>query len=119
MRSRAYNKRFDLYESTSADDGFGGFTNTVALLTTCWARIATFNIGSRDSNSTDFGLLDANNALKITVRKRNDITFNSETQYIIFRGEKYNISTSPINVNFEDNIIQFIVVKATGKVTNG
>ena len=118
MRSRAYNKRFDLYESTSVADTFGGFTNTTALLSSSWAKIETFNLGSRDSNSTDFGLLDVNNALKITTRKRNDITYNSTTQYIMYRGVKYNITTSPTNVNFEDNMIQFIAVKSSSKEDN-
>jgi len=118
MRARGYNKRFDLYETTTVTDEFGGFTTETALLNSSWAKIETFNIGSRDSNSTDFGVLDVNNALKITTRKRNDITYNSDTQYIVYRGDKYIINTSPINVNFEDNIIQFIVVKSSSKIDN-
>jgi len=118
MRSRGYNKRFELYESTSVADTFGGFTNTTALLTTSWAKIETFNPGSRNNNSSEFGLLDANNALTITTRKRNDITYNSETQFIIYRGEKYIFSTSPVNVNFEYREIQFIVTKVANLTAN-
>ena len=41
MRSRGYNKRFELYESTSVADTFGGFTNTTALLTEVKATATT------------------------------------------------------------------------------
>ena len=118
MRSRSYNKRFDLYETITVADGFGGNTTSTSLLSKSWANISTFNIGSNDSNSTEFGVLDLNSALKITTRKRNDITYNSETQYIVYRGEKYIINTAPINVNFEDNEVQFIVVKSANKLEN-
>ena len=119
MRARGYNKRFDLYATTSqVADGFGGFTIESELIATSWAKIETFNLGSRDSNSTDFGVLDVNNALKITTRKRNDITYNSTGQYIMYRGEKYTINTAPTNVNFEDNMVQFIAVKSSSKNEN-
>lgn len=108
MRSRAYNKRFDLYDTTPVSDGFGGFTNAVALIGSSWANIETL---SSIKNSNDYGLLDANNSIVITTRKRNDITYNSESQYIMYRGEKYMISTSPVNTNFEDNEIKFIATK--------
>ena len=120
MRSRSYNKRFELYGNTGnyTSDGFGGNIPVFELLAKSWCKISTFNVGSKNNNSLEYGLIDPNNALIITTRKRNDITYNSEGQYIIYRGEKYIISTDPVNVNFEDNEIKFIVTKASSVQTN-
>ena len=106
MSSRAYNKRIEIYETTPVSDGVGGFTTTTNLIGSSWAKIKTFNVGG-NSNATDFGLIDVNDSLIITVRKRNDITYNSETQFIKYRGKKYIITTSPINIGFEDREIQY------------
>jgi len=118
MQSRAYNKRIEIYETTNTTDGFGGNTVSTSLLGKSWAKISTFGVG-RNNNATEFGLLDVNDSLIITVRKRNDITYNSQTQYIIYRGEKYIITTSPVNVGFEDREVQFIVRKASNTTLNG
>lgn len=117
MSLRAYNKRIEIYETTTIVDGFGGNTVSTNLLAITWANISTFNVG-RNGNATDYGLLDVNDSLIIKTRKRNDITYNSQTQFIKYRGDKYIITTSPINVNFEDREVQFIVKKASNTNLN-
>ena len=118
MNSRAYNKRIEIYESVATPNGFGGNSITPSLIGESWAKISTFNVG-RNTNELSNGLIDVNDSLIITVRKRNDITYNSQTQFIKYRGEKYIITTSPVNVGFEDREIQFIVKKASSTVVNG
>jgi len=117
MKSREFNKRIDIYETTSIFDGISGYTSSTSLIGSSWAKISTFNVG-KNTNSTEFGLLDVNDSLIITVRKRNDITYNSDSQHIIYRGVKYIITTSPINVGFEDSEIQFVVKRASNTVLN-
>jgi head-tail adaptor len=117
MRSRGYNKRIDIYETTSVFDGISGYTSSTSLIGSSWAKISTFNVG-KNTNSTEFGLLDVNDSLIVTVRKRNDVTYNSDSMYIVYRGVKYIITTAPINVGFEDKEIQFIVKKASNTDVN-
>ena len=116
MRSRGFNKRISIYETTPVSDGFGGNTVTDALLVTTWANIKTFSINSR--NTTDLGVIDLNNSIIVKTRKRNDLTYNIQTQYIIYRDEKYTIVSYPVNVDFEDNTIQFIATRDSLKLTN-
>ena len=87
MRSRGFTKRISIYETTLVPDGFGGNTVTDALLVTTWANIKTFSINSK--NITDLGVIDLNNSIIIKTRKRSDLTYNIQTQYIIYRNEKY------------------------------
>ena len=108
MRSRAFNKRIEIWDSIVVSDGFSGNTVNDYLVTSTWAKITTFNPGSRNNLTTDFGILNTQNAIVIVLRKRNDITFNTATQFVKYRGNKYTISTDPTNVNFEDSYIQFI-----------
>lgn len=112
MRARGYNKRVDIYENTAVSDGYGGNTVTTAKIGTSWAKIETFKVNGRNSAITDFGILDANNAITITLRKRNDITYDVKTHYFVYRDEKYIIKSFPVNNNFEDSVIQMICVKA-------
>jgi len=109
MRSRAFNKRIDIYESTDVADGFGGNTVTNVLVTSSWADIKHVNINS--NLSTELGILAASNSISLTMRKRNDITIDLETMFIMYRGEKYAIKSFPANVNFEDNVIKMICSK--------
>ena len=118
MNSRAYNKRIEIYESVATPNGFGGNSITPSLIGESWAKISTFNVG-RNTNELSNGLIDVNDSLIITVRKRNDITYNSQTQFIKYRGDKYIITTSPVNVNFEDREVQFIVKLASNTTLNG
>ena len=36
MRSRGFNKRIDIYETTTVSDGFGGSTVSDTLVTSSW-----------------------------------------------------------------------------------
>ena len=120
MRSRKLNKRVAIWETngTSVADGYGGSTLVPALLSSSWANVKTFQPGSRNNASTDFGILDADNAIIVTVRKRKDLVYNLETMYLVYRSERYIINTTPTNIDFEDRYIQFICSKQSIKSTN-
>jgi head-tail adaptor len=111
MRARAFNKRIEIWEKINVPDGFGGNTTSNVLVTTSWAKIDTFKSANKGSADTDLGLLSTQTGIIITLRKRNDIFYDSVTQFVMYRGNKYIISTSPTNIDFKDNIIQFVGVR--------
>ena len=107
MRVRGFNKRIEIWSTANVSDGFGGSKVTSTLLSNSWANIKTYQAG-KGNNLTDFGIVDANNSILITVRKRNDLVYNVETMYVKYRGVSYTISTAPTNINFNDSYITFI-----------
>ena len=115
MRARKYNKKVELWQTTKADDGFGGQYNTDSLITNTWANIKTLD---RANRSTDEGITDAFSSLVLTLRKRNDISYNLPNMYFKYRGLKYIIQQQPINKNYEDNEIEIIVTRQSVKDVN-
>jgi hypothetical protein len=112
MRARAFNKRIEIWGTTSVPNGFGGnLASNDTLITTSWAKLETFTVSKRGGNATDFGLIDLNNAINITLRKREDLTIDTKNNYIKYRGDKYIINTAAVNVNFKDNLIKFVATK--------
>ena len=111
MRARGFTKRIEIWGNTRVSDGFGGYTNTEALITTSWAKLETFNVSKRSGNATDFGLIDLNNAINITLRENPNLTIDTKNNYIKYRGDKYIINTAAVNVNFKDNLIKFVATK--------
>lgn len=106
MRARNFNKQVLFYETSEADDGFGGQTTTTSLLFTTWAKVETIK-GSHTIKN--LGLNYTNLNLKITIRNRDDI--QSRTLFCKYRDEDYAITSYPINDNFGDSFISFIATK--------
>lgn len=116
MSSRRYTKRIEVYQigGTKVSDGFGGYTVTDALLGTSWAKIKTFSAG-KFTNLVDYGIVNSQNAIIVECRKRIDLTYNSETQYIKYRNKNYTISTDPVESDFSNRDISFVAVLMTSK----
>ena len=108
MRSRKLSKRIEIWQTSNVADGFGGNTIAETLITSSWAEVTTLNNTNR---STDIGITSATNTIKIKLRKRNDITYNSINQFIKYRGYKYIIQNQPFNVGFRDEVIEILAVK--------
>tara|TARA_R110001583_G_scaffold114132_1_gene264582 strand:- start:7639 stop:8004 length:366 start_codon:yes stop_codon:yes gene_type:complete len=108
MRSRKLSKRIEIWQTSNVSDGFGGNTVAETLITSSWAEIVTLNDTNR---STDIGITSATNTIKVRLRKRNDITYNSINQYLKYRGFKYIIKNQPFNVGFKNDIIEILAVK--------
>lgn len=111
MKSRAFNKRIEIWETTKVPDGFGGNTVSESLLKSTWANIKTLSSERQDQLTTQFGLLDASSTIQITVRKRNDTVYDYQTLFIKYRNAKYAIITYAVNEGFEDRIEKFICAK--------
>ena len=108
MRSRKLSKRIEIWQTSNVSDGFGGNTVAETLITSSWVEIITLNDVNR---STDIGITSATNSIKVRLRKRKDITYNSINQYLKYRGFKYIIKNQPFNAGFRDDVIEIIAVK--------
>ena len=117
MRSREYNKRIQIWQTGTTADGFGGSTaSSDTLITSSWAKVETFGLNSRYTDrATSLGITNTTNSIRVLMRKRNDITYNSINQYLMYRGEKYIINNSPNNINFTDVDIEIIATKEQTK----
>ena len=115
MRSRKLSKRIEIWQTSNVSDGFGGNTVAETLIASSWAEIITLNNTNR---STDIGITSATNTIKVRLRKRKDITYNSVNQYLKYRGFKYIIQNQPFNVGFRDDVIEILAVKEELKTVN-
>lgn len=115
MRARKYTKKIELWQTTKVVDGFGGNGITTELITSTWCEIITLDKLYRN---TDFGVTDTANTIVIRLRKRNDLTYNSLNQFFKYRGEKYLLQGTPINVGFEDREIQITLTRESVRGVN-
>jgi hypothetical protein len=106
MRARGYSRQIEVWQTTSTSDGFGGDGVTTALLGKSWCNIKTPSKGYR---TTAEGITETNNILILTLRKRNDLVYNSENMFFVYNTVKYVISSEPVNVGFEDRDIEIII----------
>lgn len=110
MRGRRLTKRFELWQTTSVSDGFGGAKISDELITSSWAEIKTANANSKFRSTSD-GITNATNQIVIKTRKRNDLTYNNLNQYIKYNNEKYIVQNQPYNVGFDNMYIEIIAIK--------
>ena len=111
--SRQFTKRVEIWQVSSVADGSGGnIAGNDTLIATSWAKVETMGVTGRFSNrSTDLGITETNQGVLFTFRKRNDLVYNSINQYLMYRGNKYIISSFPDNVDFNDSYILIVAVK--------
>ena len=114
-RARKYNKKIQLWQTAPIVNEWGGNTVSETLLTTTWCEIKTPNTTYR---STEFGITDTTDTIVLRLRKRNDLTYNSENQFFKYRGKRYIIESEPINIGFEDREIQITLKKEMLKGVN-
>jgi SPP1 family predicted phage head-tail adaptor len=112
MRARKYNKRIELWQTESVEDEYGGFVVNEVLISKSWCKIIT---NDRNNRSTDFGITTTNNTIVVQLRKRNDLPYNSLNQFFKYRGERYTIQGTPINIGFEDREIQITLTSDSAK----
>ena len=82
------------------------------MLGTSWADLRSVN---KKTDLSQFGINNTQLAIEVTVRKRNDLAYNSINQFIVYGGENYNIVSFPTNTNFDNSLITFIAVKQQTK----
>lgn len=115
MRARKYTKKIEVWQTTKVSDGFGGNGVTTELLSSTWCEILT---PDKLIRNTDFGVTDTANTIIVRLRKRNDLPYNSVNQFFVYRGDKYLLQGTPINVGFEDREIQITLTRESQKGVN-
>ena len=116
MKSRAFNKKIEVWQLDKVADGYGGYTTSESILLNSWCNLKTLNANSNLNN--EFGVLDASNSIIVTLRKRNDLTYNLQTMFLKYRGQKYIIKSFPVNKNFEDSNITIVATKESNSLLN-
>ena len=84
MYSRAFNKRLKFYIQTAKPDGYGGFTSVKTLLIETWAKIEPLKPGT-NYEIEEFGIIDNNRSVMVTVRERSDINYIIEIMSFEYR----------------------------------
>lgn len=117
MRARGFNKKVEVWGLSPVFDNYSGnVAGEDTLLSHSWAKIKTLSTNNTINN--EFGVLDASNSISITLRKRNDLTYDLQTMYIKYRGQKYIIKSFPVNIDFEDALITIICTKESNLLEN-
>ena len=112
MISRKYTKVIEFWQTQEVADTYGGYTISEQIITKSWCNIKTVSSSSKTSQTlTDLGINDPYNSIIISLRYRNDITYNAINQFIKYRGEKYVIQNAPTNINLENTEVEIIAVK--------
>jgi SPP1 family predicted phage head-tail adaptor len=109
MRARKYHKKIELWQTTSVSDGYGGNGVTNELIASSWCNIVTENKMYR---STEFGATETADTIVVQLRKRNDLTYDSKTQFFRYRGVVYDIQSEPVNIGFDDREIQIKLISS-------
>tara|TARA_R110000851_G_scaffold311662_1_gene471928 strand:- start:244 stop:591 length:348 start_codon:yes stop_codon:yes gene_type:complete len=111
MRARKYNKKIEIWQTSTVSDGYGGGGVTSTRLTSVWCKFITNDALLR---STDIGQTETSNKLMLKVRKNPNINYNSKNMYFVYRNIEYMIQGTPINIGFEDRELQLTLI---GKAT--
>ena len=119
LRARKYTKRIDIYQTLSINDGFGGNTIQDSFLTSSWGKIESLSVSSTfNNNDNNFGTYDLSNSFKLTLRKRNDLTYSNSNMFFLYRGEKYIFQNFPTNISFKDSEVEIIITKENPQQTS-
>ena len=109
MRARVFSKRIEIWQTSSLSDGFGGNTVDDILISRSWAKIETAK--SNANNLNDIGLDDMSLNLLITVRYRHDLPYNGINQFIKYRGERYEFSQAPDEMDLNETFVKLIATR--------
>ena len=113
-RARGFNKRIQLWQTESVSDGFGGNTVIESKIAEFWAKLDTLQ--NKRFTSRNDGTIDFANSVQVTMRSNPLLSLNYKVNYIVYRGARYELTENPVNKNFEDNSVSFIMVKQNNYV---
>ena len=109
--SRRYTKRIEVWQTTSVRTSGGGTEIQESKIADSWANIVTYS-ADKNKGLTDIGISDPSLAIKVVCRKREDLEYTAKTQFIVYAGVKYKITTQPIDKDFTHAEVEFIAVRS-------
>ncbi len=107
MTGRDLNKEIEVYTSDYTQGASIFQTVAETLVGTMRANIKSIRPG-QSTMLKDYGTVDPQRAIMITVRSRHTIQLNGKNHHIKYRGKTYSITTAPTNKDFTDQFISFI-----------
>ena len=91
MRPRKFKHRIEIHKTEHVDDGFGGGSidmDNGVLLKCSWCKVSSIPV----NKLIDFGLDEVKKAIKVYVRKRNDLDYNRSDIFLKYKGERFTIN---------------------------
>jgi len=110
MRGREFNKRIEIWQSVMIADGYGGHIPQDTFIGKSWAKLTTIN-GNSSRSLDSVGMSETSQSIRVVCRKREDLPYNSVNLYVKYGGDKYSIISTPIDVDFNHSLIEFIMDK--------
>lgn len=92
MKARKLKYRIEVYKTVPVADGFGGnviedeAANEI-LLDSSWCNVKTIPI----SKLTEYGLDENQKAVRITLRKRDDLDYEQQGLFFKYKGVRYTV----------------------------
>ena len=109
MRARKYTKKISHYRVGKVSDGFCGFVSTESLQGSIWANLKT--ISDMKYSSTEFADIDMANTIRVTIRHNPNRVIDYKNDYFVYRNEKYFLKDVPVNTDFNNTEVTFLMTK--------
>jgi len=107
MISRQYDKKIQIYQTTSTSDGFGGTIPVDVLVGSFWSEVKQ-NSAFRD---TQVGASDIKNNYSFKIRSSAKITSNNiDNLFIMYRSKKYVVN----DIRYNDELFRETNITANG-----
>jgi len=107
MISRQYDKKIQIYQTTSTSDGFGGTIPVDVLIGSFWSEVKQ-NSAFRD---TQVGASDIKNNYSFKIRSSAKITSNNiDNLFIMYRSKKYVVN----DIRYNDELFRETSITANG-----
>jgi len=107
MLARQYNRKIQIYQTTSTADGFGGTIPTDVLIGSFWSEVKQ-NSAFRD---TQVGASDIKNNYSFKIRSTDKITpSNIDNLFIMYRSKKYVVN----DIRYNDELFRETNITANG-----
>ncbi len=106
MISRQYDKKINIYQTSSIDDGFGGTAPVDNLIGSFWAEVKQ-NSAFRDNQ---VGASDIKNNYSFKIRANAAITPYIDNLFILYRGSKFVVN----DISYADELFREINITANG-----
>lgn len=93
MKPRKFKHRIEVWKTVPTADGFGGnvvddVTPNETLLGSSWCKVTTI----AQNKFVDFGLDEVRKAIKVNVRKRNDLDYEQEGLFFKYKDVRYTVN---------------------------
>ena len=106
MIARQYNRKIQIYKTTTVADGYGGNTISDVLIGSFWAEVKQ-NSAFKDNS---LGKADIKNNYSFKIRANSNLNPDIDNLSIVYREVKYVVN----DIRYDDELFRFINITANG-----